>query len=156
MNALDNPAYFHILINHVPLIGLFFGLIALSVALFLKSRPAQTTALILILIAALSSIPTDRSGGNAYKMVRGFSDEAGADWLDIHADRADQAMPAFYVLAILTVAALIAPYKWEKGEMPLLGLVFVAAIVSLVLVTYVAQAGGKIRHPEFRQIEMFK
>jgi hypothetical protein len=61
LQGLRQPKYIHVLINPLPLYGLLIGLLAMVVALILGSRPAQVTALILILLAATSAWPVART-----------------------------------------------------------------------------------------------
>ncbi|MGH8047534.1 MAG: hypothetical protein ACREKL_09830, partial [Chthoniobacterales bacterium] len=85
-----NPAYRHLLINHVPIIGLAAAALVLFIALFFRSRAAQIPALIVVLLMAASAVPVHKTGEAAYKQVRALTDDAGADWLDEHSDRADK------------------------------------------------------------------
>jgi hypothetical protein len=145
----DNPAYRHILINHLPIIGLAAGALALFIALFLR-RVAHIPALIVILVMAASAIPVHWTGEQAYKPVRHLADDAGADWLDVHSDRADTGMPAFYILAGLALVALVVPLKFPVTSIPLSVLVLLGSIACLGVGGWIAQAGGPIMHPELR------
>jgi hypothetical protein len=78
------------------------------------------------------------------------SDDAGADWLDEHMDRAEKTIGAFYFLAALAVAGLLVPIKWPKSAVPSAALTLVVAILCSVIAVYIAQPGGRVRHPEFR------
>ena len=156
MNELDllkKPEYIHVLLNHLPIYGTILGALALAISLMLRSRASQITALILTLIAGLSAYPVFVSGQRAYKTIRGLSDDAGADWLDEHMDRAEKTIGAFYFLPALAVAGLLVPIKWPKSAFPLAALTLVVAIVCSGLAVYIAQPGGRVRHPEFRPSE---
>jgi hypothetical protein len=59
------------------------------------------------------------TGQRAYKTIRNESDDAGADWLDEHMDRAEKTIGAFYFLAALGVVGLLVPIKWPKAAFPL-------------------------------------
>jgi hypothetical protein len=87
---LKKPEYIHVVLNHLPIYGTILGAIALAVSLLLRSRAAQITALIITLIAGVSAYPVFVSGQRAYKAIRGISDDAGADALDEHMDRAEK------------------------------------------------------------------
>ncbi len=145
----DNPAYRHLLINHFPIIGLAAGALALFIALFLR-RAAHIPALIVVLLMAASAIPVHETGERAYKPVRHIAYDAGADWLDLHSDRADRGMPAFYLLAGLALVALVLPVKWPRTSLPLSILVLLGAAACLGVGGWIAQAGGPIMHPELR------
>jgi len=140
----------HVLLNHLPVIGLAMGILALSLALMHHSRKAEMVALILVLVASASAWPVNLTGQRAYKTVRGIADDDGTNWLDTHMERAEKSAPAFYLLAVLTAAALIAPHKWPRTTRPFAIATLALALLCEGLGGWVALAGGQIRHPEFR------
>jgi hypothetical protein len=108
---------------------------------------------LLTLIAGASSYPVFVTGQRAYKSIRSVSDDAGADWLDEHMDRAEKTIGAFYLLALLALVGLLVPVKWPKSGTPLVALTLAVAILCSGIAIYIAQAGGRVRHPEFRPSE---
>lgn len=156
MLALAGEAHFfsmehiHVLINHLPVIGLAMGILALTLALLMRSRPAQIVALVLVLVSAASAWPVNFTGLRAYEALRGIVDDESADWLDAHFDRAGKFAPAFYALAVLAAAALLAPRKWPRTALPLAIATLVLAVACEGASGWIALAGGQIRHPEFR------
>jgi hypothetical protein len=142
-----------VVLNHLPIYGTILGALALAISLLLRSRAAQITALTITLVGAASAYPVFISGQRAYKAIRGMSDDTGAEWLDEHMDRAEKTIGAFYLLAALGVAGLIVPIKWPKSAFPLAVLTLVAAILCSGIAVYIAQPGGRVRHPEFRPNE---
>jgi hypothetical protein len=153
LELLKKPEYIHVVLNHLPIFGTILAALALAISLILRSRAAQITALILALIAGASAYPVFVTGQRAYKTIRNQSDDAGADWLDEHMDRAEKNIGAFYFLAALALASLLLPIKWPKSAFPLAVLTLVAAILCSGIAVYIAQPGGRIRHPEFRPSE---
>jgi hypothetical protein len=153
LDLLKKPEYIHVVLNHLPIYGTILGALALAISLMLRSRASQITALILTLIAGISAYPVFVSGQRAYKTIRGLSDDAGADWLDEHMDRAEKTIGAFYFLATLAVAGLLVPIKWPKSAFPLAVLALVVTILCSGIAVYIAQPGGRVRHPEFRPNE---
>jgi hypothetical protein len=93
------------------------------------------------------------SGQRAYKTVRAMADDNGAAALDEHMDRAEKTIGLFYLLALVGLAALLAPIKWPKTGLPLMAITLVFALVCFGLSLYIAQEGGRVRHPEFRPAE---
>jgi len=150
LELLKKPEYIHVVLNHLPIYGTMLGALALAISLILRSRAAQITALILTLIAGASAYPVFVTGQRAYKTIRNQSDDAGADWLDEHMDRAEKTIGVFYFLAALAIAGLLVPIKWPKSAFPLAALILVVAILCSGIAVYIAQPGGRVRHPEFR------
>jgi len=79
-----------------------------------------------------------------------MTDEDGHAWLDEHEDRAEDLVWIFYALAALSAIAIAAPIKWPKSSVPLVIAVIFLGAVTLGTGGYIAYAGGKIRHREFR------
>ena len=147
---LKQPEYIHVLLNPLPLYGLSMGLIGLLIALLFRSRPAKIATLAIVLISAASAWPVFEFGEQAYDPVLSMADEDGQAWLKEHQDRAQDLIYFFYALAVLTAAAILAPIKWPKSSVPLAIIVFLFGSVVLGMGGYIAYAGGKIRHREFR------
>ncbi len=150
LHELLEPGYLHVLLNHLPIFGTALGALALLVALGLRSRPAQITALVVVLVASASAWPVLVTGQQAYKPIRGLTDDDGSDWLDMHMDRAEKTIYAFYFLAAVALAGLLAPRKWPRSATPLALASLALSLLCLGLGGYIAQAGGRVRHPEFR------
>jgi hypothetical protein len=152
LRDLRQPEYIHVLINPLPVYGLAMGLVGLIVAFFLKSRPAQIVALIVVFICSASAWPVYEFGEQAYDRVLSMADDPGHAWLDEHQDRAEDLIWFFYGLAVLSAVALVAPRKWPCCATPLLIAVILLSVVTLGCGGYIAYAGGKIRHREFRNV----
>jgi hypothetical protein len=147
---LRQPEYIHVLLNPIPVYGLLIGWIGLVIASFLKSRRAQIATLALVLISSLSAWPVYEFGQQGYDRVLSMADEDGRAWLDEHKDRAENLIWIFYALAILSAVAIAVPIKWPKSSAPLVIAVLSLGVATLVVGGYIAYAGGKIRHREFR------
>lgn len=149
---LSQPEYVHVLLNPLPVYGLAVGILGLVVALvlFRFSRAARLTALILIAISAGSIWPVAHYGGAGYDRVLSMSDSTGDAWLKAHARRANQVIPFYYALAGLAVLAIFLPFKQPKSAFILALLTLILAVGTLGAGAWVAHAGGKIRHSEFR------
>jgi hypothetical protein len=148
---LKQPEYVHVLLNPLPIYGLALGALALIIAMALKSRHAQITALILVFIGAASTIPVIHYGDAGYDVIESqiSSDQADA-WLDAHGQRALRAAPAFDALIALSLIALLIPWKWPKSALVLNSLTLALAIVDFSLAGWIGYAGGQAMHKEFR------
>jgi hypothetical protein len=152
LRDLRQPEYLHVLLNPLPVYGLAIALFGLIAATYLRSRGGQLTALVLIFATAISVWAVVRQGDLAYNPVLSMADEPGQAWLKAHAHRADELVWLFYVLAALSAAAIFVPKKWPRTARPLVFATMLLAFVSLGAGTYIAYAGGKIRHREFRNV----
>ncbi|MDI1310534.1 hypothetical protein [Prosthecobacter sp.] len=144
------PEYLHAISNHVLVIGVGLGIFALVLALFLKSRQAQIVSLAVMLVSSAAAYPVLFLGQQAYKTVRGIADEPGQQWLDTHMERAESTIYIYYALMIVAGAALAVP-KWKpKTAVPLALATLTLAAASMGVGGWISYAGGRVRHPEFR------
>ena len=152
LRDLRQPEYIHVLLNPLPVYGLAVGLLGLIIAFFLRSRPAQIATLVVVLISAASAWPVYEFGEQAKDRVLSMENEVGDAWLEEHQDRAEDLIWFFYALAILSAAAIVAPVKWPRSATPLVIAAILLSVVTLGCGGYIAYAGGKIRHREFRNV----
>jgi hypothetical protein len=150
LRDLRQPEYIHVLINPLPIYGLAVAWIGLIVALLLKSRPAQIATLVIIFVSSAAAWPVFEYGQQAEDRVESLADADGQAWLAEHKDRAEDCIYFFYALALLSAVAIVAPMKWPKSATLLALASLLLATVDLGVGGYIAYAGGKIRHREFR------
>ena len=150
LKDLSQPEYIHVLINPLPVYGLAMGIIGLIIALTQRSRPAQVATLALIMLSGAIAWPVVHYGEEGYDRVLSMSDDQGQAWLKAHEHRADELGWSFYVLAGVAATAILAPMKWPTSARSLTVLTLLLSFVVLGIGGYIAHAGGKIRHREFR------
>jgi hypothetical protein len=150
LRSLRQPEYVHVLLNPLPVYGLLLSWIGLIIAFVLKSRSAQIAALVLVLISSVSAWPVYEYGEDGYDRVLAMTDDDGHAWLDEHMHRAEKLIYIFYALALLSAVAIAAPLKWPPTAAPLLIAVILLGALTLGSGGYIAYAGGRIRHREFR------
>ena len=150
LRGLRQPEYVHVLLNPLPVYGLLISWIGLIVALISKSRRALLVTLILVFITSISAWPVYEFGEQGYDRVLAMTDDDGHAWLDEHQERAQKLIYLFYLVAALSAAAIVVPLRWPKSSVPLAITVLVLGAILLGSGCYIAYAGGKIRHREFR------
>jgi hypothetical protein len=150
LRSLRQPEYVHVLLNPLPVYGLLLSWIGLIIAFVLKSRSAQIAALVLVLISSVSAWPVYEYGEDGYDRVLAMTDDDGHAWLDEHMHRAEKLIYIFYALALLSAVAIAAPLKWPASATPLIIAVILLCAMTLGSGGYIAYAGGRIRHREFR------
>ena len=150
LRDLQQPEYVHVLLNPLPVYGLLIGLIGLVLALILKSRRAQIATLTLVLISSASAWPVYEFGQQGYDRVLSMADEDGRAWLDEHRERGEDLIWIFYALIALSAIAIAAPIQWPRCSLPLAVAVVLLGAVTLGSGVYIAYAGGRVRHREFR------
>jgi len=150
LRTLRQPEYVHVLLNPLPVYGTLCGVLALVVSLLLRSRPAQITALVIVVFACASVWPVIEFGHQAYDRVYSMSNSVGQQWLDAHTDHAQKGQWVFYATGLLALTALVAPWKFPRSATPLALAALIASLVCLDVGAWISHAGGQIRHTEFR------
>jgi plastocyanin len=150
LRDLQQPEYIHVLINPLPVYGLVTGLIGLFIAVCQRSRTAIVVALVIVLLSAGAAWPVYQYGERSYDRVLVIADNDGRAWLAEHRERAEHLIWLFYALAILSAIGLIVSAKWPKSSVAIAIVVLLLGLICLGTGGYIAYAGGRIRHREFR------
>jgi hypothetical protein len=148
---LHHPEYVHVLLNPLPVYGLAVATLGLIVGLLMRQRAAQCVGLLLVAITAGSAWPVIEYGEHGYDRVTAMSNRDARQWLDVHAHRAGVVEPVFYVTAGLALAGLLFLWKIPAHAAKAVLVVLLAALVTLGAGAWVGQAGGQVRHSEFRE-----
>jgi len=142
--------YVHVLLNPLPVYGLSMGVLVLAAALVARSKAARNIGLLLIIICAASAWPVLYYGQHGYNHLYPQLDTESQQWLEIHMDRAERFIYAFYLTAFLGVAALLTQKRFLRTANALTGLTLAAAISSWGIGAWISRAGGEVSHSEFR------
>ena len=152
LTRLGNPEYLHVLLNPLPVYGLATGVLGLVIALITRASAARVTALTIIFVSTLAAWPAYHYGEAASDRVRSMADRDGGKWLEEHERRAEKLIYVFYALAALAAIALLAERFAPRAALPLALTTAVLATATLGAGGYIASAGGRIRHREFRYV----
>lgn len=150
IDLLQDPAYRHMLLNHVPIIGLFTAFVVLATGLVVRQNALLFTGLALVALTAGASLPVAQYGDAAYPAIYDTLDGHGRDWLDYHAELAETWLPLLYANAMLALAALVVCIARPRLLIWVSVLTALVTLAGIVGATVVARSGGKIQHPEFR------
>jgi len=149
------PEHLHVALNHVALIGFAVAIIPLTIALIRKDEGALLSGLLIVLICGLSiPVVMETGDGASVRLATGEAgaqlDSAGAAFLNEHEHRADIAAVFVYIATGLAAAGLLVMRIRPQHQYKLAALVLIGCVVCTALLVWTAEAGGRIRHPEFR------
>lgn len=100
------PEYVHVLINPLPTYGLIIGIAVLFFGLIFRNVATRNTGLFIILICSGITWAVFHYGEHAYNDLYMNLDPESKRWADIHMDRAESFIWAFYITAIVSIIAL--------------------------------------------------
>lgn len=150
LQELKQPEYVHVLINHLPLTGLFAAILALIGSLIIRSRSAVFLGMVLVGLFALSAWPVYFYGEKGYDRVYAMTGDEGDAYLKRHRELAERWVWLYYVTAAVAAVGIAASCKWPRVQSPAALVLVLLALGSLVAGGVIADYGGRIRHPEFR------
>jgi hypothetical protein len=150
LHNLQRPECIHVLINHLPLTGLFAALLGLVGCLAIRKRAAVSLGMGLVSLFSLSAWPVYVYGEQGYDRVYSMADADGDAYLNRHKELAERWIWPFYLTAGVGAVGVVAGWRRPKWLWALAWATAVLAAASLIAGAVIADAGGKVRHPEFR------
>jgi uncharacterized membrane protein len=144
-----NAAHWHLLLNHVPVLGTVFGLAALAAGLWKASEDLKRLALVVFAAGALLAVPVYLTGEPAEDVVKRLPG-VGRDALERHEDAAGAALGGVLALGVVSVAGLIGFRRRRPVADWLAVSVLLGAVVVSGLMGWTANLGGQVRHTEIR------
>jgi hypothetical protein len=145
-----NPAHWHLVINHIPILGPFFLALLLTIGLVRRSREVTRLALALTLLFPVATYVATLTGEKAehYLEDQAWFDE---DRVHDHEERGEAALIASGVAGGLALLALWVSRKGMVLKPAMTILVLLVTLIAAGLVALAALDGGQIRHEELRQ-----
>ncbi len=141
--------YIHLLSNHFPVILSITGFLILTFGLFSHAKLVKQVGLAVLLAASISTIPAYISGEEAEHKVEHYNGTSESI-LEEHEEEAELAFIITDVLGVLAFIALLLNYRDHKFSVMANRLVWLAGLVSVILLFNVGKSGGQIRRPELR------
>ena len=156
-----NAAQVHLFLNHLPIVGLFFGVALLGIGLFRKQHILAQAGLIIMLFVSIVAVPTNVSGEGAEGVLKeqvkngNITEE---QWDIMHEElhhHEEEAELGFYFLIALGVLSLLSLVLFSDNPQRNLMLRYVSLVAGLLIFVWmmkVGHSGGLIRHPEIAML----
>ena len=136
-----NLAHLHLLLNHVPTVGLGIALGLFLASLLKKSDDLKQASFVAFFLLGLLAIPAFLTGSAAQFVLQ---DQPGVSRQVIAAHQ-DAALLALILMEITGLVAWIALWRFRTWQQTA---ILILAIVTFGLMASAANIGGHIRHPE--------
>ncbi len=144
-------AHLHLLLTHIPVVGLVFGVLVLGYAWFRKSDEATRIGMGIFVLSGLAAVAVYLTGEAAEEAVEGLADVSHA-LVEQHEEAALAALIATVALGAVSLLGLWLSRKgvprWFSSA------TLVLALVVSGIVGWTANLGGQINHPEIRSTTM--
>jgi hypothetical protein len=145
-----DAAHLHLIVNHVSIFGLLFGVIALIAAMRRKSADLRMFASGLFILAGIFVVIAHETGEGAEDIVKALGDFD--EQIEQHESAAEWAFRSGILVASLAVAVEWAARKRQTWLRRLQWTLLVFAIHGCTVFAATAYQGGMIRHTEIRAL----
>lgn len=140
-----NWPHVHLMLNHVPVLGTVFGAVLLAYGVWRRNESWQRAALWTFAVAALVAIPVYLTGEPAEEAVEHLAG-TGENAIEAHEQAALVSLVAIELLGVVAAVSVLVARLAQRGARAALAIAF----ITVGLMTWTANLGGKIRRPELR------
>lgn len=144
-----NDAHLHMIVNHFPIIGLFFGIGILIFGILKKNSLVLNIAYVIFVFCMIMGKVSMFTGDKAEDVVENLG--ISRDIIHNHEELAEGFMKIMYLLGLASILGLFANAKKHSKALLLSYLILIISIVGTVLAKPVGTSGGEIRHTEIRE-----
>ena len=144
-----DPAHAHLILNHIPVVGLGAAILLLLYAFARRNDDMKKAALIGFVLLALAAIPVYLTGGRAEDRVEHLPGVSEAI-IEEHEEAATSSLIAIEILGVLSLAGLVLTRGSKAVPRWLAVTSLAASIVVVAAMIRTANLGGQIRHTEIR------
>lgn len=144
-----NPAHWHLVLNHFPIIGVVIGtLILIGGFIFKNNSVIKQVAAVLFVLCSVSNIAAYFSGENAEDIVEKIPGIYKI-LIEEHEDMGKIFLAFSLLTGLLSAISIIVEIRTGKGKFLYTVVLFLALITSGIGIK-TGSTGGKIRHSEIR------
>lgn len=138
--------------NHLPLFLIAAGFFILLYGEWKLKLPFKNLGLILLVLAALSAVPTQLSGEGAEELVEqaGVVDGITDGLIEKHETLGFFSAILAYVLGVLSLISLMMLHNTHGVFSAIRKIIILGAGGGMILLALTAHSGGEIRHTEIR------
>jgi uncharacterized membrane protein len=142
-----NLAHIHLLLNHVPLIGLPVAIAFLGYGLWIQNSSIQKFSLFIIICLAIVVLPIFFTGEPAEELVEHLPG-VGESFIESHEGAAKYSLALTLLAGFSAIIGLLF-HKNNLTRQINVGVLLIS-LIAVFSLGYTANLGGKIRHTELR------
>ena len=146
-----NGAQFHMLVNHLPVIGFIGMVLALAVAIKVQSLDIKRFVLLATVIVGVSALAPFWTGEPAEEVVEGLPG-VSKDLIHEHEELAEKATVLSHVTAFAAGVSFLLQRRRPETLRTSIPAVLVLSLVTARVMAAAAHEGGKIMHPEINPV----
>lgn len=144
-----NFTHLHLVLNHFPVVGSFFGFFLLLIGQFKKDPLIKKIALGIFLFNAIIALPVYWTGEPAEDLVEQLPG-VSKSMIEEHEEAAETALVFLEITGGISLFGLFFFRKSLFYPKWFVGILGIISLLSIVFIARSANLGGKIRHSEVR------
>jgi hypothetical protein len=144
-----NGAHLHLIVTHLPVLGVGFGALLLALGLIRKNRVLQQTALGVLVLAGLAAGAAYRTGEGAEEAIESQLG-AGQSYIELHEEAGLIGLGMAGFAGAMALIVLASGRRGRPLSRGLAALNLLFALAASGTLVWVANLGGQIGHPEIR------
>jgi uncharacterized membrane protein len=148
-----HPAHWHLILNHIPVVGSAFAFGLLAWAMARRSEELKRASLCAVVLVALLTVPAYLTGEPAFEGIMEILEATPEDedpLVNAHQNAAGFSFAAAALAGVVAIVGLVRSRGGKPMSRPIVVTVAVLTMVTLGLMGWTANLGGAIRHPEIR------
>jgi glucan phosphoethanolaminetransferase (alkaline phosphatase superfamily) len=146
-----NAAYFHLLINHLPIVGSFIGFLLIFYSSIISKDLSNIKAgLIILTLSCFSVLPVYFSGEGAEEIVEHLAG-VSHDHIEEHEEIAELGLYVSLFVGLLSSIAFLMVSRKNSNSTLFTNITLFAAFLLVILFVLIGHTGGEIKHPEIEQ-----
>lgn len=138
-----NATHLHLILTHVPILGVLFGTLLLGWSLLRRSEELQRLALVLFVLCGLAVVPVFQTGEPAEETVEHLAGVSEAT-----VERHEESAETTLVLTELLAAAALGLLIFRRRPTQLVAGVLLLGLLASASLAWTGSLGGEIRHTE--------
>lgn len=142
-----NPAHWHLLVNHLPIIGGLMATFILLWGMLRRNVSIANLSFFIFILCAVFSIIATTTGESAEHYLKGLN-AIEETYLERHVSAANIANYGMITIGALSLLTLVFERVRNVSAMPYI--ILIASIVVFVLMARAGTLGGDIMHKEIR------
>lgn len=139
----------HIMLNHIPVIGVLFCSLLFIISVILKNLQFQRISMVLLLLVALSAIPVFLTGEPTEHVIEDIP-TVSEQYVEEHEESALVSLIVMEILGGLSLLGLILSRRRNSLNGFVKNGVIIVSLAASLLFAYTSYLGGHIRHTEIR------
>lgn len=146
-----SAVHFHLIVVHIPVVGLLFTVILLVCAHTLKQEVIYKIGYSFVVLCAIFAVCAYISGPLAYEAQQ----DLDKSYVDRHAMLGKVSFMAMVVLGIAAFSAVAQYLQGEKPSSLHRYTILIMAFIVVYLLAWTAHTGGAVRHIPTRETDLF-